>query len=241
MGSKEEAKKSGCMVCGAELAYLKVDETRSCHYCGQLMSANAQCANEHFVCDFCHQTDAIKIIRHICLHSQEKNAAILMQTVRSHPNFHKHGPEHHSLMPAVILTTLRNTGHDISDEQINTGIERGQTIIGGACAFLGICGAAIGTGIAFSVLMAASPYDGNKRQLVQRLTQKVLGKIASYNAPRCCQRDCWIALQEASKLLQNNFRKTFEIDPIVCDQFSENKECIYDQCPLWPLNEGREH
>jgi len=224
----EKAEKFGCMVCGADIAYFKVNETKTCHYCGQSVSANAQCMNEHFVCDSCHQTDAVKIIRYICLHSRETDAAILMQTVRSHPHFHKHGPEHHSLVPAVILTTLRNTGHDISDEQISTGIERGQTIIGRACAFLGICGAAIGAGIAFSVLMAANPYDGNKRQMVQRLTQKVLGEIASYNAPRCCQRDCWIALQEASKLLQNKFSKTFEISPIMCEQFLENKECIQD-------------
>jgi len=79
-------------------------------------------------------------------------------------------------VPAVILTILRNTGYDISNKQINTGIERGQTIIGGACAFLGVCGAASGAGIAFSVLMEANPHDGNKRQLVQRLTQKVLEK-----------------------------------------------------------------
>ncbi len=236
MEPREETKKSGCIICGAELVYLKVDETRTCHYCGQVMSANAQCIKGHFVCDSCHQTDAVKIVRHLCLHSHETDAAILMQSIRLHPHFRKHGPEHHSLVPAVILTTLRNSGYDISDEQINTSIDRGQTIPGGACAFLGICGAAVGVGIAFSVLVAATPYDGDTRQVVQQVTQKVLSRIASYNAPRCCQRDCWIALHEASKLLRNKFSTTFAISPIICEQFSENKECIHDQCPLWPRN-----
>jgi hypothetical protein len=119
-------------------------------------------------------------------------------------------------------------------DQVITGIERGQTIAGGACAFLGICGAAVGVGIAFSVLTEATPYDGDKRQAVQRMTQKVLGEIAAYNAPRCCQRDCWIALQEASKLLKEAYGKTMIAGPIACDQYKENKECIHHLCPLWP-------
>ena len=177
------------------------------------------------------------MILHICLHSQETDAATLMQAIRSHPHFSIHGPEHHSLVPAVILTTLRNTGYDITDEQLSTAIERGETIAGGACAFLGVCGAAVGVGIAFSVLLAATPYDGDKRQVVQQVTQKVLGEIASYDAPRCCQRDCWIALRAASTLLQKEIGKELTMHPFACEQYLENKECIYDQCPLWPREE----
>lgn len=235
----KDSQKIGCMECGAELEYFDVHKEKTCIYCGQTQSANAQCVNGHFVCDSCHQTDAVDIIKHICLQSRETDATNLMQTIRSHPHFRMHGPEHHSMVPAVILTAMRNSGYFISDEQIITGIERGQTIAGGACAFLGICGAAAGVGIAISVLTEATPYDGDKRQAVQRMTQQVLGEIAAYNAPRCCQRDCWIALQEASKLLKEEFSKTMTAGPIVCDQFKENKECIHHRCPLWPRGQKR--
>jgi len=111
-----------------------------------------------------------------------------------------------------------------------------QTVAGGACAFLGACGAAIGVGIVFSILSAANPYEGEKRQAAMRATQHVLDKIASYNAPRCCQRDSWLALQHASKLLEETLGEKLKVDyNIKCEQFSENKECIHDQCPLWPL------
>ena len=232
--SIKAASKAGCMVCGAELVYFEVHRKRECHYCGQVISATAQCTNGHFVCDSCHRTDAVEIIKHICLHSREINAVTLMQTIRSHPHFRIHGPEHHSLVPAVILASLKNAGNDITDDQIITGIERGNTVAGGACAFLGVCGAAVGVGIAFSVLLGATPYDGDKRQIVQRVTQKVLEDIASFNAPRCCQRDCWIALQAASRLLKDKLGKNLLIDTITCEQFSTNKECIHDKCPLWP-------
>jgi hypothetical protein len=139
------------------------------------------------------------------------------------------------MVPAVILTALRNNGENITDELILSGIQRGQTIAGGACAFFGVCGAAIGVGIAFSVLLSASPVDGGKRQMVQKVTQKVLGKIAAYNAPRCCQRDAWLALQTASKLLKEKLDKKLPVNhPITCGQFLENKECIGALCPLWP-------
>jgi 7,8-dihydro-6-hydroxymethylpterin dimethyltransferase len=227
--------KSGCMVCGAELIYFETDRNNSCHYCGKDVPTNSQCANGHFVCDVCHRVDAVEIIKQVCLYSHETDSIVLMQTIRSHPDFRIHGPEHHSLVPAIILTALRNSGNLITNEQIISAIQRGQTIAGGACAFLGACGAAIGVGIAISVLLSATPYNGNKRQSAQRATLKALERIASYDAPRCCQRDSWLALQECKKLLQEWFSISLKTtESISCEQFSESKECIHDRCPLWP-------
>ncbi len=227
--------RSGCLVCGEALVYFQTDKNKSCHYCGETGPANAQCTNGHFVCDACHRGDAVEIIKQVCLHTQEQDPLVLMQTIRSHPTFHVHGPEHHALVPAVLLAAIRNNGHLVSDDQILTGIQRGQTIAGGACAFLGACGAAIGVGIAFSVLTGATPYDGEKRQAAQRVTQKTLERIASYTAPRCCQRDSWLALQVAAEFIKETFGVTLKLDDtFFCQQFAQNKECIHDQCPLWP-------
>ncbi|MGD9277634.1 MAG: DUF5714 domain-containing protein [Desulfobacterales bacterium] len=230
-----KAYRQGCMVCGAELIYAETIQSKSCHYCQQVKPSDAQCANGHFVCDACHSQDAVEIIKQVCLNTRERDVLRLMQTIRSHPHFGLHGPEHHSLVPAVILTALRNSGDDISDDRILTAIQRGQTIAGGACAFLGVCGAAIGVGIAFSILLQADPYKKDERQTVQQVTHRVLGKISSYTAARCCQRDVWLGLQEASRLLKEIMGKTLIVDQqIVCKQFRKNKECIRDQCPLWP-------
>ena len=230
-----EAYRHGCIVCGADLIYSETLQKKACHYCQQVKLSDARCAKGHFVCDACHSQDAVEIIKQICLNTRERDAVRLMHTVRSHPHFGQHGPEHHSLVPAVILTALRNSGNEISNEQILAGIQRGQTVVGGACAFLGVCGAAIGVGIAFSILLQADPYKSVERQTVQQVTQKVLGRISSYTAPRCCQRDVWLALQEASRLLKEVMGKTLMVDKkIVCRQVAKNKECIRDQCPLWP-------
>ncbi len=224
----------GCAVCGEELICSETSRSSRCHYCGQVMSANTRCVQGHFVCDACHKADAVEIIKNVCLHSRETGPVALMQTIRSHPHFPLHGPEHHPLVPAVLLTALRNFGHPVTDGQILTAVQRGQTICGGSCAFLGACGAAIGVGIAVSLLVRADPYDGGKRQIAQRATHEALGQIASYHAARCCQRDSWLALKVASTLLENHTGKLVPVERFACDQCSENKECIHDRCPLWP-------
>jgi MoaA/NifB/PqqE/SkfB family radical SAM enzyme/ubiquinone/menaquinone biosynthesis C-methylase UbiE len=234
--SELKAHRDGCLVCGAELVYAHTIQSKECYYCEQVKSSNALCVQGHFVCDACHSKDALEIIKQICFYKKERDALELMQAIRSHPHFGLHGPEHHSLVPAVILTALRNSGEEITKDQIVTGVKRGQSIAGGACAFLGICGAAIGVGIAFSILLKADPYKGDERQTVQQVTNKVLEKISSYKAPRCCQRDVWLALQEASSLMKEITGKKLNVDKkIACKQFPKNKECIHDQCPLWPL------
>ncbi len=232
-----EPYRTDCMVCGAALVYFETEHDCACHYCGQTRPANAACVNGHYVCDRCHSADAVEIIQSVCLHSQQTDPVSLMQTLRSHPHFHIHGPEHHAMLPAVILAALRNNGQAITNKQITTAIQRGQTIGGGACAFFGACGAAIGAGIAMSVLLGATPYLGEKRQSAQQATLAALARIASFDAPRCCQRDCWLALKETAALIHEYTGRRMDVRPFACEQFLKNKECIRAQCPLWPANQ----
>ncbi len=224
----------GCMVCGEALAYRPVERAETCHFCGDVRPATAACTAGHYVCDACHRAAAVEVIERVCLRSAEKDAVALMQAVRAHPAFPVHGPEHHSLVPAVLLTALRNAGEPVTDEQIVAAIRRGATVAGGACAYLGICGAAAGVGIAVSVLAGADPLNGGARQTVQRTTAAVLEAVARYNAPRCCQRDSWVALRQAARLLPAFTAVRLEAGGLTCRQWRENAECIRGRCPLWP-------
>ena len=233
--STGDKKTVGCMVCGAPLVYLSTNETMTCHYCGKTVAANARCGAGHFVCDPCHGVDILDVMTDLLLGSREPDAVALMARIRANPRFPMHGPEHHALVPGVILTALRNAGADVTDAQIVTGIRRGQTIAGGACAFFGACGAAMGVGIAVSLLTGATPLDGAKRQVIQQVTGQVLEKIAAYDAPRCCQRDAWLSLKAAAVILRERLHRKLTVShPLSCEQFSKNKECIHNQCPLWP-------
>jgi len=225
---------TGCMVCGTELVYSQSNRKLKCYYCGQELYGNVVCEAGHFVCDKCHAHDALSIIQEVCLGSEETDMIALMERIRNHPAFPMHGPEHHSMVPAIILTTYRNTTDKLDREEILTGMERGGTMAGGSCAFFGVCGAAVGVGIAFSIILRSDPYKATERQMVQQLTAEVLQAIGRYKAPRCCQRDCWIALSEAARLSETYLGVALRAEKgFACLQYANNRECIRHACPLY--------
>lgn len=230
--SDEPRHATGCMVCGEQLAYLRINEFRECYYCGQRTQANALCSKGHFVCDQCHSRDARKVIRSLCEASGETDPVALYNRIRSHPSIPVHGPEYHSLVPAVLVAVWRNMGNAVLEGAIATAVDRGASVAGGACAFLGCCGAAQGIGIALSIILGGTPFQGGIRKSVQRATMDILEHIAELDAPRCCHRESLIAL---TRFVQISYRylpqalHTAGTGP--CTQFSRNEHCIGEQCP----------
>jgi hypothetical protein len=159
----------------------------------------------------------------------------LLQKVRSDSRFPIHGPEHHALVPAVILATYRNLGGEITESDILTGIERGLSIPGGSCGFMGICGAAVGVGIAFSIILGANPLTPRPRQAVQRVLSEIIGVLAGQEAARCCRRECFLCLREAARLSEDFLPVSLRADEVSpCEQYRANAECSREGCPLFP-------
>ncbi len=226
---------TGCLICGAPLRYLSSLEERTCARCGKKEKANAVCSEGHFVCDMCHLRNPLEVIRKVCLSTGETDMIAIMKKIREHAVFPLHGPEHHAMVPGVILASYKNLGGDMDDERILAGIERGSTVPGGSCGFMGACGAAIGVGIAFSLILAGTPLTPKTRRIVQELVGDILRKIAQVSAARCCQRESVLALREAARasgeLLDLKLRAEHEL---VCKQYMHNRECIRRACALYP-------
>jgi len=230
----QEKKTEGCMVCGAELHYFTDICELSCSYCEGKFPANACCTADHFVCDSCHRKDGLEVTKAICKWIREKDLITLLKLIRSHPAIPMHGPEHHAMIPGIILAAFRNSGGEITEELINIGIDRGAQIPGGACGFWGACGAAIGAGIAVSTVLAATPLTPSARQTAQSFSAKILSKIAKYKGGRCCQRETWLALTETAKLSEEVLTIPLTAnDTLECAQYLKNKACIRKACPLW--------
>jgi len=226
---------AGCMACGQEITYLKEARPASCYYCGRTQPTNAMCARGHFICDDCHQHDGLAVIQLICAETREQDMLRLLATIRRHPAIPMHGPEHHAMMPGIILATYRNRGGAISRETILAGIARGSKVPGGVCGFWGACGAATGVGIAFATLLEATPLTPAPRRLAQMATAQVLAAIAATEGGRCCQRETVTALQEAARLSQDLLPiALLAAYPLRCTQFKANQECIKQSCHLWP-------
>jgi len=158
----------------------------------------------------------------------------LLQEIRSHPAIPLHGPEHHMLVPGVILASYRNLGGEVSPEMLRTALRRGQAVPGGWCAFTGACGAALGVGLSFSLLLGANPVKAAERQQVQQITQAVLEDQSAFAAARCCQRDSWLALRKAAELSREYLPIALRADSsLSCTQAHQNRECLGTACPLW--------
>jgi hypothetical protein len=100
---------------------------------------------------------------------------------------------------------------------------------------MGACGAAVGVGIGFSTILGNNPYQGDRRQAVQQLVGRALARIAALEAARCCQRDCWLALQEASASSLELLGVHLPAEaPLACAQAAANQECLGASCPLLP-------
>ena len=234
-GPVEHVPETGCLICGEPLVYETVPSERTCVKCGRSEPATSLCRNGHYVCDLCHLGDPIEIARKVCTTSSETDMLRLMKDIRAHDRFPMHGPEHHGLVPGVILATYRNLGGPVGKDEILTGIQRGILIPGGACAYMGSCGAATGVGIAFSIILEATPLTPASRKKVQGLVGEIIQVLSQREAARCCQRECYLSFTLAAQRSGELLGLSLVADaPFPCTQHALNNECIKAACPLYP-------
>jgi MoaA/NifB/PqqE/SkfB family radical SAM enzyme/SAM-dependent methyltransferase len=223
-----------CMVCTSELVYGTTANEVACYYCGNISHHSVTCKEGHYVCDACHAKEALAVIEHICKTSKERDMLKLFRQIREHPSIPKHGPEHHAMVPAIIVTAYKNSGGKLPENALKTALLRGASVMGGACGFLGICGAASGVGIGFAIVLESSPVAKKARSTAQKVTHAVLGKIAEYEAARCCHREVWTALNIASSLSEEFLPvKLLALMETKCDQKKFNQYCYGKECPIF--------
>lgn len=230
-----ERHESGCLLCGAELAYGGQEATQICEFCGEEHRSAMRCPEGHFVCDACHAADALAAIERICSDGAETDMISLFGRARVHPAISAHGPEHHALIPAIVVTSCRNAGYDAPAGALRSAIDRGAKVPGGSCGYMGVCGAAAGVGAGFAALLEASPLHPVNRQAVLSVVADATRRLSSLEAARCCQRDGYLALQAAAEWAPELLGVSPTASaPLRCEQIALNRECLGRECPLHP-------
>ncbi|GKT31650.1 hypothetical protein ADUPG1_006035 [Aduncisulcus paluster] len=265
----------GCLICGKPLEYFTEPQKKCCIYCGREFSADASCIGGHFVCDGCHSSKSLKILTTYCKASNDQalkryadnikaglseeecleierkknNMIVMFQEIRAHPDVPIHGPDYHSVVPAVIITAFFNMTHrpiDVKND-LEVVINRGAQIPGALCGFAGACGSAIGAGIALAHITESSPMKAVKRQTALQYTSHMLTILSDKPGARCCRRECMKVMREVAVQskkyvgIQMNADVVFEPDTpeegqamASCEQWTKNKACIRRLCPWWP-------
>jgi len=228
--------KDNCGVCGQPLVYGTEEVTRSCDFCGKEYPAHIYCPDGHYVCDLCHSRGALDILRDVLKTTTSADPVEILEKVMAHPSVPMHGPEHHAMVPAIILTAVKNAGYPVPEGAVEKALERGSKVPGGWCGLYGACGAGIGVGIAVSVLTGATPLTGKTRSLANEATAFTLNKFADGGA-RCCKRASRTAMEAAVEFLKTRMGINLKIKKgIKCQYVKRNKECILQDCPYFTGN-----
>ena len=224
---------SGCVICGAGLVYEAESSERTCVVCNRVYGSKSVCENGHFVCDTCHRTGVDDLLPYL-LNSEEKSPVKLMQYLLKLPRIHMHGPEHHILVPCVLLTAYHNSGGEINLEKaLEEAVARGKQIPGGVCGFWGVCGAAAGAGVYASIVTGSNPLNSEAWHLPQILSSRCLEKIAGIGGPRCCKRTSHIAIYESIVFTEERLGITILAEDFHCTYSDRNKECLRNRCPFF--------
>jgi hypothetical protein len=157
------------------------------------------------------------------------------------PFCHMHGPEHHVMVGAALLTAYKNavsTGIHAGGKidlpaALTEMMNRGKSVPGGACGFWGACGAGISSGMFISIISKSTPLANEPFALSHQMTAKSLGEIGSIGGPRCCKRDSYLSILSAIDFVKEHFDVKMEKPNIVCDYSSKNNQCIGKRCPFY--------
>lgn len=225
-----------CLICGKQLEYTSDSKEMKCAVCGKTMLSKACCVDKHFVCDDCH-SNGVALIKTICLYNKSKNPYRIALELLKHDFIHMHGPEHHVLVGAALLTAYKNAGGHIDLEKALQEMEiRGKKVPGGACGFWGCCGAAISSGMFISIISEATPLSRDEWGKANGMTAAALGKISEIGGPRCCKRNTFIAIETAVDYAKEHFNVTMEreAEKIICSFYEMNDQCLKERCPFFP-------
>ena len=194
-----------CLICGQALEYLQEQQEMVCSFCGKTFLSNTKCRDGHYICDACHEKKGLEEVMHICGGSESKNPLEILQKIMECPYIYMHGPEHHVMVGAALLTAWHNGGGQIDfPAALEEMKKRGSQIPGGICGLWGTCGAAVSAGIFFSIVTSSSPMSSKTWGLGNQLTSRCLDAIGSLGGPRCCKRDSFTAVSVSIDFIQEH-------------------------------------
>ena len=180
--------------------------------------------------------ERVKLIIEACLNNKSDDPVKIFRDIANKDFIRIHGPEHHILDGASILTAYYNAGGNIELQiSLEQMLKEGLRMPVGTCGLWGVCGAVSSVGAAISILDRTRAEEPAKlwgtRMSATSSAVQTMGEIGG---PRCCKRNGFIALTESIKYINSNFDVQLPISDIKCGFFGRNEQCIKSRCPYNP-------
>jgi hypothetical protein len=146
-----------------------------------------------------------------------------------------HGPEHHVLDGACILTAYYNAGGKLNlEESLFQLKNQGLKMPGAMCGLWGVCGAVTSIGAALSIIDDTGPLsDDGTWGSHMAFTSKATEELGAINGPRCCKRDTMTAFKHAVAYINSHYDVHLDYEKTECVYSEYNPQCIRDRCPFF--------
>lgn len=227
---------ANCAVCGAQLVYHEAAQPVVCDMCGKEETGHSICERGHYVCDACHRSAGVELIMRTCAESTSSDPIAIAIALMRDNSIYPNGPEHHSLVGAVLLAAYRNAGGDV-DLQASLAELRNRSlqIPGGTCGFWGCCGAAVSAGQFYSIVSGSTPLAKDAWGETARLTSRIIGRLADVGGPRCCKRTSFISILETADYVAETTGVKMDVPAhVTCSFMAGNAQCLRRTCPFFP-------
>ena len=225
--------KEECLICKAPLEYLRQDEMMECAICRKQEFSKTRCVEGHYVCSECH-TQGMDSIFGLCLAATSKDPLAILEQMMALPFCHMHGPEHHVMVGAALLTAYKNAGGELDlPNGLQEMYSRGKAVPGGTCGFWGACGAGVSAGQFMAIATASTPLAAEPWGLSNRMTAKALDGIGKNGGPRCCKRDSYLSILAAVDFTAEHLGVQMAKSHPLCTRSHQNNQCIATRCPFF--------
>ncbi len=176
-------------------------------------------------------------IKKECLNNAEKDPVKLFCKIAKMDFVSIHGPEHHFLDGACVLTAFYNSGGNIDlEHSLEKLSEQSGKMPGAMCGMWGVCGAVTSVGAALAIIDNTGPLSKNDWGLHMQYTSKAVLEISKTGGPRCCKRDAFFAMKSAVEFMNENYNVNIPLSEIACAFSSKNEQCLKGRCPFYGKN-----
>lgn len=188
-----------------------------------------------------HKDEAkvIEFIKNKCLNYGGKDPIELSVDIMNNDLVRMHGPEHHFIVPAVLVTCLHNYKNDNENlaEKLEIADKRAKIETPRVCTFKqGSCGAAQGTGVFMSMYLGRDEMDEDSWSPSNEIIAESLKRVDESHGPRCCKRDTYMALETAVKYLRDKFAVNLPSSEAKCTFSLRNDGCGHEDCEYYNLS-----
>ena len=225
------------MVCGSILEYLNEARELTCSYCGKVEHGHIHCPKSHYICDICHNKDAIKIIEHISFTTKSENPFEISDIMMSHPGLPMLGCQHAYIAGGAFIAAIKNEGSKgVTNEEIKEVFRRTEKQAhGGYCGLSGVCGIAPAIGACFAVLTGSKCGKGKEQRITMEAVTRVTRAITDLTGPSCCKAYVWTSLDVAVEYLKESLGILLPVSQsIICNYSGKHPHgCRSEQCPYF--------